>query len=82
MRSRCTQGHHLRLSRLLLGVLVMPFKSDKQRAFMYSQHPEIAKRWRKENGPQTDLPEYAGDTDKKHHKALDGLKKAHSKHKD
>lgn len=34
----------------------MPFKSDAQRRFMYSQHPEIAKRWRKEAGPQTDLP--------------------------
>jgi len=26
----------------------MPFKSDKQRKFMYSQHPEIAKKWSKE----------------------------------
>lgn len=34
----------------------MPFESDKQRRFMYSQHPEIAKRWRKESGPQTDIP--------------------------
>jgi len=34
----------------------MPFKSDAQRAFMYSKHPAIAKRWRKESGPQTDLP--------------------------
>lgn len=50
----------------------MPFRSDKQRAFMYSQHPEIAKRWRKESGPQRDLPTY------KHGKALDGLKKAYS----
>ena len=24
---------------------------------MYSQHPEIAKRWRKESGPQHGLPE-------------------------
>jgi hypothetical protein len=23
----------------------MPFKSKKQRAFMYSQHPEMAKEW-------------------------------------
>lgn len=28
----------------------MPFKSEKQRRFMYSQHPEIAKRWTKEYG--------------------------------
>ena len=26
----------------------MPFKSTKQRAFMYSQHPEIARKWAKE----------------------------------
>lgn len=23
----------------------MPFKSEKQRRFMWSQHPEIAQRW-------------------------------------
>ncbi len=28
----------------------MPFKSDKQRSFMYANHPEIAKRWSKEYG--------------------------------
>ena len=28
----------------------MPFKSVKQRKFMWSQHPEIAKRWTKEHG--------------------------------
>jgi len=26
----------------------MPFKSEKQRKFMWSQHPDIAKRWAKE----------------------------------
>lgn len=26
----------------------MPFKSEKQRRFMYAQHPEIAARWTKE----------------------------------
>ncbi len=26
----------------------MPFKSEKQRAFMYAKHPEIAKRWSRE----------------------------------
>lgn len=50
----------------------MPFKSDVQRAFMYSQHPEIAKRWRKESGPQTDLPKRV----KKQSPALKGLKQA------
>ena len=28
----------------------MPFRSEKQRRFMYSQHPEIAKRWSKDYG--------------------------------
>lgn len=26
----------------------MPFKSDKQRRYMYAKHPEIASRWQKE----------------------------------
>lgn len=26
----------------------MPFKSEKQRKFMYAKHPAIAKRWSKE----------------------------------
>lgn len=26
----------------------MPYASDKQRRFMYSQHPEIAKKYEKE----------------------------------
>jgi hypothetical protein len=50
----------------------MPFKSDAQRAFMYAKHPAIAKRWRKESGPQTDLPaKKAG-----HSPSMAGLKKA------
>lgn len=53
----------------------MPFKSDKQRAFMYSQHPEIAKRWRRESGPQTDLPTRVSHG-KKESKAVKGLKNA------
>lgn len=35
----------------------MPFRSQRQRRFMYARHPEIAKRWRKESGPQRGLPE-------------------------
>jgi hypothetical protein len=50
----------------------VPFKSDAQRAFLYSKHPEIAKRWRKESGPQTNLPKYAK-------KAVEGLKKVGKK---
>lgn len=26
----------------------MPYKSDKQRKFMHAKHPEIAKKWDKE----------------------------------
>lgn len=26
----------------------MPFKSEKQRKYMWANHPEIAKRWTKE----------------------------------
>ena len=28
----------------------MPFKSDKQRKFMWLKHPDIAKRWTQEEG--------------------------------
>ena len=28
----------------------MPFKSTKQRSYMYANHPEIARRWSKEYG--------------------------------
>jgi hypothetical protein len=28
----------------------MPYKSEKQRKFMYANHPEIAKRWSKKYG--------------------------------
>lgn len=36
----------------------MPFKSDAQRRYMYSQHPEIAKRWQKHTPKGKDLPEH------------------------
>ena len=28
----------------------MPFRSEKQKKFMYSQHPDIAKKWAKKYG--------------------------------
>jgi hypothetical protein len=28
----------------------MPFKSEKQRRYLWKNHPEIAKRWNKEYG--------------------------------
>jgi hypothetical protein len=36
----------------------MPFKSKKQRRYMYAKHPKIAKKWEKETD-DTDLPEKA-----------------------
>lgn len=43
----------------------MPFASQKQRAYMYARHPKIAKRWRKEAGPQRGLPQRTGRDDKR-----------------
>ena len=31
-------------------VLTMPFKSEKQRKYLWKNHPEIARRWSKEYG--------------------------------
>jgi len=44
----------------------MPFSSHAQRKFMYARHPEIAKRWRKESGPQRGLPAYSRKTPRQH----------------
>lgn len=30
----------------------MPFQSEKQRRYMYAQHPDIAKRWSREYGDE------------------------------
>ena len=35
----------------------MPFKSKAQKRFMFSQHPEVAKRWAREYPNQKNLPE-------------------------
>jgi hypothetical protein len=37
----------------------MPFKSTKQEKFMFSQHPQIAKKWASETPNQSKLPTYA-----------------------
>jgi len=37
----------------------MPFQSEKQRRFLWSQHPDIAKRWADEYPNQKNLPTYA-----------------------
>jgi len=34
----------------------MPFKSKAQERFMFSQHPDIAKRWAKKYGVGKHLP--------------------------
>lgn len=37
----------------------MPFRSEKQRRFMWAEHPSIAKRWAREYPKQRNLPTYA-----------------------
>lgn len=34
----------------------MPFKSEKQRRFMFTNHPEIAHRWAKKYGSKAKPP--------------------------
>lgn len=36
----------------------MPFKSDKQRAFMFANHPKIAKKFQAETPMEKPLPMY------------------------
>lgn len=43
----------------------MPFKSEKQRRYLWLKHPDIAKRWAKEYPGQKNLPLYAHDKDDK-----------------
>lgn len=38
----------------------MPFQSKAQMAYMYSKHPEIAKRWSGETPNPGKLPEHKG----------------------
>ena len=42
----------------------MPFKSEKQRRFLWLKHPDIAKRWADEYPNQKKLPMYADNADK------------------
>ena len=37
----------------------MPFESEKQRRFMWSQHPKIAQKWVDEGAKSKGLPKYA-----------------------
>jgi hypothetical protein len=36
----------------------MPFKSEAQRAYLFINHPEVAKRWAKEYPNQGKLPKH------------------------
>lgn len=35
----------------------MPFKSKKQRSYLYMKHPKLAKKWAKEYGNEVQLEE-------------------------
>ncbi len=52
----------------------MPYKSQAQRRFLHSQHPDIAARWDKEYPNQKGLPERKGS---KHKEALTLERKIH-----
>ena len=43
----------------------MPFKSQSQRKFMYSQHPEMAKEWEDKTPKGKKLPKKVKKTTKK-----------------
>jgi len=50
----------------------MPYKSEKQRAFMHTNEPEIAAKWDKKYGGKV-----AKGKDKKRNRPVEGLKKAY-----
>ena len=52
----------------------MPFRSKAQRRFMYSQHPEMAKRWEKHT-PDKSLPEKITDSSPKETKEKTAMSK-------
>jgi hypothetical protein len=54
----------------------MPFRSEKQRRFLWSQHPDIAKRWAHEYPQRKKLPMYVSDSEKKDPKARSEHEKA------
>ena len=51
----------------------MPFKSEKQRRFMYAKHPDIAERWTEKYGSKIK------GKGKREHPAMKGLRKAKPK---
>jgi len=48
----------------------MPFQSEQQRKFMFSQLPEIAKRWEAETPKGKKLPKYKHKESSKLHEYL------------
>lgn len=40
----------------------MPFQSEKQRAYLYAKHPQIAARWEKETPKGKKLPKKVSKT--------------------
>ena len=47
---------------MLFGIMMhMPFKSEKQRRYLWAEHPEIAKRWVKKYPNKQKLPLYVND---------------------
>lgn len=42
----------------------MPFKSEKQRRFLWAEHPEIARKWADKYGTPKKLPQYANKSKK------------------
>jgi hypothetical protein len=55
---------------------MMPFESQAQRRYMYSQHPEIAKEFESATPKGAKLPERKGKKPTLHQKVKRGLKKA------
>ncbi|WP_353208318.1 DUF6321 domain-containing protein [Sphingorhabdus sp.] len=76
-----TPSVKIRLFSLGANIKAMPFKSEKQRRFLWSQHPDIAKRWADEYPGQKDLPQYAHKkkpTDKEKAAAMTELNRQYS----
>lgn len=55
----------------------MPFKSEKQRRFLWAEHPDIAKRWAHEYPTQEKLPLYAHKKENDENNNKESGKEAH-----
>lgn len=61
------------------GVSIIPFKSENQRKFMWSQHPDIAKRWAHGQHSTDHAPAVKRRLQNLHKKKKKGGKNANSK---